>query len=296
VARNRRPSRAIDVIYRFDPSHPGRPRPPRTPKEALDRLLRGNRDFAGLLDSPRHRRIIPLDPSAAGYGAVEGAAPAQQPFAAVLGCSDARAPVEMIFEQRSNDLFVVRVAGNGVGSGSLGSLRYAAAHFDSLRLIVVLGHSHCGAVTAAVDAFLRPKSYLPLASNYPLRSIVDAILVAVRSASLVLEEAHGPGVAALPGYRAALVETSVALNACLSAFALREDLEGPRLRVLFGTYDLASRSVGLPLPPAGRRTRPRIGLFEPPRGERGLMDLAVRIARSPGVASLLRNEGDGPRH
>ena len=110
----------------------------------------------------------------------------------MLGCSDARVPIEMIFQQRSNDLFVVRVAGNGVGSGCLGSLRYAADHFSrSLKLVVVLGHSQCGAVTAAVDAFLRPKTYLPLAVHYPLRAIVDSILVAVRSASLALEAVHG---------------------------------------------------------------------------------------------------------
>jgi carbonic anhydrase len=296
LAKSRRSSRAIDVIYRFDPSHPGRPRQPRTPSQARERLLRGNRDFAGLLESPSHRRVIPLDPSAAGYGTAGGVAPAQQPFAAVLGCSDARAPVEMIFEQRSNALFVVRVAGNGVGTGSLGSLRYAAEHFASLRLVVVLGHSHCGAVTAAVDGFLRPKSYLPLASNYPLRSIVDAILVAVRSASLALETAHGPAVAAQPGYRAALTETSVALNACLSVFALKQDLESPRLRVLFGSYDLASRHVGLPLASDGRRTRPQVGLFAPPDDDRGLGDLAARIAGSASVASLLRTGGDAPRH
>ena len=296
MAKSRRSSRAIDVIYRFDPSHPGRPRQPRTPGQARERLLRGNRDFAGLLDSPTHRRIIPLDPSAAGYGTASGVAPAQQPFAAVLGCSDARAPVEMIFEQRSNDLFVVRVAGNGVGTASLGSLRYAAEHFGSLRLVVVLGHSHCGAVTAAVDAFLRPKTYLPLATNYPLRSIVDAILVAVRSASLALEAAHGRGVAGEPGYRAALIETAVALNACLSAFALKRDLEGRRLRVLFGSYDLASRSVGLPLASDGRRARPQVGLFAPPEDDRGLRELAARVAGSASVASLLRTGGDAPPH
>jgi carbonic anhydrase len=259
----------IEVVFRFGSARPGRRRPPRNPEEAIGRLLRGNRQFAQLLDprGPRVPRVIPLDPSAVGYGAERGVAPLQEPFAAVLGCSDARAPVEMIFQQRSNDLFVVRVAGNGLGSSSVGSLRYAAAHFSrSLRLVVVMGHSQCGAVTAAVDAFLRPRTYLPLAANYPLRSIVDAILVSVRSANLALEAAHGPRVAGQPGYRTALIETSVALNACLAAFALRQELEGPNLRVLFGSYDLASRSVRLPLAPGGRSTRPEIGLFPPPEG------------------------------
>lgn len=290
--------RTVEVVFRIDLARIGRRRPPRTPKEAVGRLLRGNAHFAGLLDprGSRASRVIPLDPGAIGYGLEKGVAPAQQPFAAVLGCSDARAPVEMIFQQRSNDLFVVRVAGNGVGSSSLGSLRYAAAHFArSLKLVVVLGHSQCGAVSAAVDAFLKPKNYLPLATNYPLRSIVDAILVSVRSASLALDAAHGAAVHDQPGYRAALVETSVALNACLAAFALKQELESPSCRVLFGNYDLASRSIRLPLAGAGRSTRPEIGLFAPPDDNAGLRDLALRLAGSARIASLLRAGGAAPR-
>ena len=81
---------------------------------------------------------------------------------AVLGCSDARVPIELIFKEGPNDLFVVRVAGNGLGSEVLGSLKYAVEHLGgSLRIIVVLGHSGCGAVSEAVDAFLEPPD-LPL--------------------------------------------------------------------------------------------------------------------------------------
>ena len=84
-------------------------------------------------------------------------APKQRPFAAVLGCSDARARIELIFNEGPNDLFVVRVAGNGLGNDVLGSLRYAIDHLrGSLRLVVVLGHSGCGAMSAAVDSFLEP--------------------------------------------------------------------------------------------------------------------------------------------
>ena len=291
MTRQRRSSRTIEVVFRFGTSRAGRKSPPATPKQALDRLLRGNRQFAALLDpdGPRVPRVIPLDPEAVGYGAERGVAPVQQPFAAVLGCSDARAPVEMIFQQRSNDLFVVRVAGNGVGSSSLGSLRYAAAHFPaSLRLVAVLGHSQCGAVTAAVDAFLEPRTYLPLAANYPLRSIVDAILVAVRSASMALEAGHGPRVSSLPGYRAALVETTVALNACLAAFALKQELEGESLRVVFGSYDLATRAVRLPIAPGGRSTRPERGLFSPPDSAEELRALTLRLAGSASIAALLQ--------
>ena len=262
MTRDRRSSRTIDVVYRFDPDRPSRRRAPRSPSEAQAKLTKGNRSFAHLLDSPGSARVIPLDPSDVGHGLEPGVAPVQRPFAAVLGCSDARVPIETVFQQKSNDLFVVRVAGNGVGIGGLGSLRHAVGHFHgSLRLIVVLGHSQCGAVTAAVDVFLRPALYLPLAANYPLRSIVDAILVAVRTASLALKAVHGPHVAARPGYRAALIETAVAINACVAAFGLKQELESRRCRVLFGTYDLASRYVRLALTPEGRKTRRGSALF-----------------------------------
>ena len=280
----------IDVVYRFDPSHPPRRRAARTPAEAERKLVRGNRAFAELLDT-RHDavRVLAMDPEDVGHGVEPGTAPAQQPFAAVLGCSDARVPIEMVFQQRSNELFVVRVAGNGVGSACLGSLAYAAAHFSrSLRLLVVLGHSQCGAVTAAVDAFLRPKTYLPLTANPPLRAIVDAILVAVRSASLVLEAAHGPGVSAQPGYRAALIETSVVVNAALSAFSLGHELSSRSCRVMFGSYDLASRYVRLPLAPVGRSRRPEIGLFPAPGREEEFRHLCTQVASSAAITELLR--------
>jgi carbonic anhydrase len=269
--------RTIDVVYRFDLARRLRRNVPRTPAEALRRLERGHRAFAGLLDSRRRARIIPLDPSDVGYGARPGHAPAQRPFAAVIGCSDARVPIEMVFQQRANDLFVVRVAGNGLGSGCLGSLRYAAAHFSqSLRLVLVLGHSQCGAVTAAVDAFLRPKDYLALAANYPLRAIVDSILVAVRSASLVLEAVHSPRVTGRPGYRAALVETSAILNAGLAAYSLKQEIESPSLRVVFGSYELGSRSVRL---------------ASPPRNDEEFRRLAKRVARSASIRALLDPSG-----
>jgi carbonic anhydrase len=270
-----RSARTIDVVYRFDPARPLRRAVPRTSAEALRRLVRGNRAFAGLLDSRRRAHVILLDPSDVGHGVEPGVAPAQRPFAAVIGCSDARVPLEMVFQQRSNDLFVVRVAGNGIGC--LGSLRYAAGHFSkSLRVVLVLGHSQCGAVTAAVDAFLKPKSYLPLAANYPLRAIVDSILVAVRSASILLADVHTPRVTDRPGYRAALVETSAILNAALAAYALKQELESRSCRVVFGTYDLASRLV-----------RP----VAPPRNDGEFRRLARGIARSPSIRALLGPSG-----
>lgn len=280
--------RTIDIVYRFDPARPARRVAPRTAAEALRRLVRGNSTFARIADASRRRvHVIPLDPSDVGHGVEPGEAPAQQPFAAVLGCSDARVPIEMVFQQRANDLFVVRVAGNGLGTGCVGSLRYAAGHFErSLRVAAVLGHSQCGAVTAAVDAFLKPRTYLPLAADFPLRQIVDAILVAVRAASLALESAHSGRVTKRRGYRAALVETTAVLNAALAGFALQQELETRTCRVVFGIYDLATRLVrvpGLAGSPKGSGT----GLFPPPRDDAEFRSLAADVAASAPIAALL---------
>ncbi len=118
----------------------------------------------------------------------------QSPFGIVLGCSDARAPIELIFDQSHNELFVVRVAGNVLGTECLGSIEYAARNFAaSLRLVVVLGHSGCGAVGAAVDLYLDPVAYGAIAETHSLRSIIDRILVVVRIADKALERRCGAG-------------------------------------------------------------------------------------------------------
>lgn len=290
--------RTFDIIYRFDPERSARRPKPKTPAEARARLVHGNRAFAEVLDARNDRdsSVIPIDAQDLGHGAERGLVPEQAPFAAVLGCSDARAPVEMVFQQRSNDLFVVRVAGNGLASACVGSLDYAVAHFaKSLRLVVVLGHSHCGAVTAAVDAFLAPRSYLAMAANHPLRAIVDGVLVAVRTAHLALESAHGARVRQRPGYRAALVEASVALNAALAAYALKQETASRRCAVLYGSYDLASRFVRLPLAPPGAPVSREIGLFPPPEGVASFRRLAGTVAGSASVARLLAGSGPASR-
>ncbi|MFC0820643.1 carbonic anhydrase [Moraxella marmotae] len=94
----------------------------------------------------------------------------QKPRAIILGCSDARVPVELIFDQGLGDLFVIRVAGNVVAPSQIGSVEFAAEKFDT-RLVVVLGHSHCGAVTACIEALINPEQYY----SPNLQSIVDRI-------------------------------------------------------------------------------------------------------------------------
>ena len=266
--------------------------PPTTASEAVRRLVAGNHAFARMADAAKRGEavVMQLDPGELGFGTRPGVAPKQRPFAAVLGCSDARVPIEMVFQQRSNDVFVVRVAGNGIGLGGLGSFRYAVSSFgSSLRLVVVLGHSQCGAVTAAVDAFLHPRHYLPLASNFPLRSIVDGLLVSVRAASIALERTHGPAVADRPGYAPALVETAVIVNAAWAAYALERELAARRCRVVFGRYDIGSGRLGLPLDAAASARGTE--LVAAPRDAGGFSRLGESVAASPHVKALLERSG-----
>ena len=94
----------------------------------------------------------------------------QEPFAIILGCSDSRVPAEIIFDQGLGDLFVIRVAGNIVASSQVGSVEFAASRFGT-RLVVVLGHSNCGAITATIEELGRPSE----AQSKNLRSIVDRV-------------------------------------------------------------------------------------------------------------------------
>ena len=158
--------KTIEITYRYEVSGvAARPRPVDADAARL-RLDEGSQAIAALLAGDAEgtgtaRRIISVDPRDLGLAPGDQTAPAQRPYAAVLGCSDARVPIELIFNEGPNDLFVIRVAGNGLGTEVLGTLKYAVDHLrDSLKLVVVLGHSGCGAVSAAVDVFLNPRAYL----------------------------------------------------------------------------------------------------------------------------------------
>jgi len=102
----------------------------------------------------------------------------QEPLAIILGCSDSRVPAEIVFDQGLGDLFVIRVAGNIVAPSQIGSVEFAAAQFKT-RLVVVLGHSQCGAVCATVEALKRPSS----SQSLNIKSIVDRIRPSVEAFS-----------------------------------------------------------------------------------------------------------------
>jgi carbonic anhydrase len=133
--------------------------------EALARLREGNRRFAadqGTAVSNQAQR--------------EALVTRQEPFAIVLGCSDSRVPAELVFDQGFGDLFVIRVAGNIVAPSQIGSVEFAAARFGT-RLVVVLGHTQCGAITATLEELLGKAS----TSSRNLRSIVNRVKPSVET-------------------------------------------------------------------------------------------------------------------
>ncbi|MGH2785135.1 MAG: carbonic anhydrase [Actinomycetota bacterium] len=170
-------------------------------REALRRLREGNQRFAA--SSQNLEPIVML-------GHQPDLVTKQEPFAIVLGCSDSRVPAELVLGQGFGDLFVIRVAGNVVAPSQIGSVEFAAERFGT-RLVVVLGHSHCGAITATVEELLRP-----LQGRSPnLRSIVDRVRPAVEP--LLATELRSDA--------DALVRRAVRANVSISVHHLRHGSE-----------------------------------------------------------------------
>ncbi len=166
-------------------------------RDALARLREGNRRFvmnvrgqAALANAARRMEL------AAG----------QEPFAIILGCSDSRVPAEIVFDQGLGDLFVIRVAGNIVAPSQIGSVEFAADRFGT-RLVVVLGHSRCGAILATLEELHRPAGK----QSPHLHSIVDRIRPSVEA--LLATERHRDA--------ESLVEDAVRANVRVSASQLR---------------------------------------------------------------------------
>jgi carbonic anhydrase len=191
---------------------------------ALAALREGNRRFVAELDQPHpvrtRRRELPAG---------------REPLAIILGCSDARVPAEIVFDQGLGDLFVIRVAGNIVAPSQVGSVEFAAAAFGT-RLVVVLGHSNCGAIHATLEQLTRPSRE----QSPNLRSIVNRIRPAVEA---LIE--RGTGVD-----RDALVQQAVRANIRMSADHLRhgsevleQAIEKDGLLVVGAEYSLESGVV-----------------------------------------------------
>ncbi|GAB3000507.1 carbonic anhydrase [Arenimonas maotaiensis] len=143
---------------------------PKSGIEALEKLREGNRRFVD--------HVISLEALLSHARRAEHAK-AQEPFAVILGCSDSRAPAEFIFDQGLGDLFVIRVAGNIAAPSQIGSVEFAVERFG-VRLVVVLGHSNCGAVQATLDAIDCPGDVSPA-----LHAIVDRIMPSLTDTPLL---------------------------------------------------------------------------------------------------------------
>jgi len=165
--------------------------------EALERLREGNNRF---VSSIRGDNTAVTEPKRFTLGEK------QTPFAIVLGCSDSRVPAEIVFDQGLGDLFVIRVAGNIVSPSQIGSVEFAAARFG-VRLVVVLGHSQCGAISATIEELLQPAEN----QSRNLRSIVDRVRPSVEG--LLKTE--------LRNDMDALIRTSVRSNVGVSVSHLR---------------------------------------------------------------------------
>jgi carbonic anhydrase len=191
------------------------------PDEALSMLQQGNaRYVSGRLEHPNmglERRL---------FTASEG----QRPFAACLSCADSRVPVELIFDRGIGDIFVVRVGGNVLGRSELASLEYASDYLG-IRLILVLGHTHCGTLHAVFEKGLRDGNLRPLALK---------ILPAVEKANKEF-----PGESS--GKRVLEAVKSNVWNTVADTFSssklIREKVRNLELKIIGAFYDLETGQV-----------------------------------------------------
>ena len=165
-------------------------------REAIARLVMGNK---------RYMQNVRSVDSLMSHSRRDLESVPQRPFAIILGCSDSRAPAEVVFDQGLGDLFVIRVAGNIVAPSQIGSVEFAAERFGT-RLVVVMGHTRCGAIDAAIEA-IRGESD---AGSRNLASIVDRVRPAIE-----------PVVRGNPGDRDAIRRAALRANVVASVTGLR---------------------------------------------------------------------------
>ncbi len=195
-------------------------------RDALEQLREGNRRFVS------GTQIRDTNP---GHSPPAELEKGQEPLAIILGCSDSRVPAEIVFDQGLGDLFVIRVAGNVVAPSQVGSVEFASARFGT-RLVVVLGHSQCGAIMATLEELQQPTQN----QSKNLRSIVDRVRPSVER---LLESD-------LKHDLDALVERAVRANVGVSVDHLRHGseileqlIQNEGLRVVGAEYSLETGEV-----------------------------------------------------
>ncbi len=290
----------IDYIYRFDPKNSSVKRSPPDAESARKTLEHGNRLFAKWMENCRTRDVSIGEPRyvvhcngpEVGMNRALGEVPTQAPFAVVVGCSDARVPTEMVFGQGFNDLFVIRVAGNVLGDVCMGSIEFAInALSESVKCVVMLGHLGCGAVTGAVDSYLRPLQFWSKSTSPMLRTIIQRIFVAVRESDNAIKEVWGPDCREMPSYRDVLVDIAVCVNAAHSAFDLRQEVERAakwEIEVLYGVFSLRNHQVSMPVNPRSPVAPENVNLAHAPTNPREFTTMALQMAE------LLKPDSEAP--
>jgi len=196
-------------------------------KEALERLQEGNRRFVSEVSNRNDAHTSQTRRKELTAG--------QEPFAIILGCSDSRVPAEFVFDQGLGDLFVIRVAGNIVAPSQIGSVEFAAAQFGT-PLVVVLGHSRCGAVMATLEELRQPTE----SRSRNLQSIVDRIRPAVEP--LLEQELNGDPDRLLP--RAVRANIRVSADRLRHGSEILEQLiQGDGLLIVGAEYSLETGVV-----------------------------------------------------
>lgn len=226
---------------------------PRTSEEAQAQLLRGHAHFRDWVQrihaAPTEEKTDTAPQPETSY--LQSLFPidrlqAQEPFAIAIGCADARVPMRMLLGSAVNDIFEIRVAGQALADECLGSVDYAVHHLPTVKTVLVLGHSHCGAVKATVDNYLQPCCLETSELSIGLEAIVNRIFGSVVQAERALRAADPELDVASNGFRERLTEVAVLVNAALIAHRLefliknqgREDIG-----VDFGVYDLQTHAI-----------------------------------------------------
>lgn len=264
------------------------PQRPSNPSEAKGLLLRGHENFRQWVDrihesgtsppvsqsSPRAELIQSLFPN--------DRVPQQEPFAIAIGCADARVPLRMLLGSTINDLFEIRVAGQVLADECVGSMEYAIQHLPSVKSVVVLGHSDCGAVKTTVDSYLKPCCLETSELSIGLESIVNHIFGSVVQSERAILATNPDIDRNSAKFRDQLLQTSILVNAALIAhrieFLLKQMGRGD-IGVLFGVYEIQTHSI---VHPDIQSSKPSyvLGLAESPPTTAAVADWAIAAALS----------------
>ena len=195
--------------------HPLLDRDKMSPQEALDILIEGNHRFCNNLTASKDMQSL-----------VAITKNKQHPFASFLSCSDSRAPVELLFDQALGDIFSVRLAGNIASDKCIGSLEFSSKYLGS-KLIVVMGHSSCGAVKAACDDF----------KDGHIGEIINMIKPAIRHEKTVLEDRNSDNEAFVAKICALNVKYQID-QIIRTSDIIQDMLQAKQIGVAGGVYDL----------------------------------------------------------